>query len=100
MKYNKLVRDKIPDIIKTKGGTPKTHCATNEEYLSKLEDKLREEMEEFLKDKNPEELAVILEVIKAFANLQNLTLADIEKIRERKAKERGGFEKRIILDES
>ncbi|MEK9173273.1 MAG: nucleoside triphosphate pyrophosphohydrolase [Patescibacteria group bacterium] len=100
MKYNKLVRDKIPDIIKTKGGTPKTHCATNEEYLSKLEDKLREEMEEFLKDKNPEELADILEVIKAFANLQNLTLADIEKIRERKAKERGGFEKRIILDES
>ncbi|TSC82742.1 MAG: hypothetical protein G01um101420_100 [Parcubacteria group bacterium Gr01-1014_20] len=100
MKYNKLVRDKIPDIIKTKGGDSKTHLATLEEYLSKLGDKLREEVEEFLKDKNPEELADILEVIKAFANLQSLTLADIEKIRAKKAEERGGFEKRIILEET
>lgn len=60
MKYNKLIRDKIPEIIAAQGEQAITHVATPEEYAMKLKEKLGEEVAEYLKDGNAEELADIL----------------------------------------
>ncbi|MBI4036482.1 nucleoside triphosphate pyrophosphohydrolase [Candidatus Daviesbacteria bacterium] len=99
MKYNKLVRDKIPEIIKADGQTPITHIANNEEYRKKLLEKLQEEVEEFLKEQNPEELADMLEVIDAICKLKNINPTKLQKIKQQKAIDRGEFKKRIILEE-
>lgn len=63
MKYDKLIRDRIPEIIQRKGTTPITHTADDKEYQHRLEKKLQEEVNEFLKYNNPEELADIIEVV-------------------------------------
>lgn len=100
MKYNKLVRDKIPEYIRKKGGNPISHIADDAEYWQKLKEKLVEEMEEFKKDENIEEFADLLEVIDAIADYKKFDRNEVEKVKEKKAKERGKFKDRIILDES
>ena len=100
MKYNKLVRDKIPEIIKSKGAVPITHIASDEEYQQKLKAKLQEEVDEFLEDNNKEELADILEVIYALCDLYNFDKDKLEQLRIDKAEKRGGFKDKIILDET
>ena len=67
MIYNKLVRDKIPSIIESQGKTPKVCILDDDAYALALERKLDEEVGEFHKEKNPEELADILEVVSALA---------------------------------
>jgi len=99
MKYNKLVRDKIPEIIKGKGAVPITHIASDKEYQQKLKAKLQEEVDEFLKDSNKEELADILEVVYALCDLYKIDKDELEKLRKEKAKKRGAFKNKIILDE-
>lgn len=99
MKYNKLVRDKIFNIIKEKGNVPIIHVASKEEYWQKLKEKLKEEAEEFQKDSNEEELADILEVISAICEFKNISKNNLESLRKKKAEERGSFKERIILDE-
>lgn len=98
MKYNKLVRDKIPEIIKNKGKNPVTHIADEEEYWIKLKEKLKEETEEFLKEDNEEELADILEVIENICYFKKINKEKLEDIRKSKAEKRGEFKKRIILE--
>lgn len=100
MKYNKLVRDNIPAIIKNKGMTVSSHIADNQEYKDKLYEKLQEEVNEFLTNEDLEELADILEVVYAIGKLQNLGKEELEKIRITKADKRGAFTKRIILEET
>lgn len=100
MKYNKLVRDKIPEIIKKDNKTPITHIADEEEYWNKLKEKLKEEVDEFLKESTEEELADILEVIYALRDHMKIDKERLEEIRENKTQKRGAFKKKIILDET
>ena len=100
MKYNKLVRDKIPEYIRTKGGNPIIHIANEVEYWQKLKEKLFEELNEFKKDESIEEFADLLEVIDAVAKYKNFNPVMIEEVRKKKADERGKFNDRIILNES
>lgn len=100
MRYNKLVRDKIPEYICKKGGRPRTHVANKTEYWLKLKEKLLEEVEEFNKDENEEELADVLEVLDAIMVYKGFSRNIINTIKRKKAKEKGKFKKWIILDES
>ena len=99
MKYNKLVRDKIPEILIQKGLNPKTRIANNTEYWFKLKDKLKEEVNEFLEDSKEEELVDILEVIDAICNYKNIDKKTLESFKKKKAEEMGSFDKKIILEE-
>ena len=97
--YNKLVRDRIPEIIESSGKTCSTEILSPEEYLRMLDAKLDEELAEYHKDQNIEELADLLEVIHAAAIARGYTLEGLEQIRAEKATKRGAFEKRILLKE-
>ena len=97
--YNKLVRDRIPEIINASGKSCTTEILSDEEYLRMLDTKLDEEVAEYHKDQNIEELADLLEVIQAAAIARGHTIEDLERVRAEKAAERGGFEKRILLKE-
>ena len=97
--YNKLVRDRIPEIIESSGKTCTTEILSNEDYLRMLEKKLDEELAEYHQDQSIEELADLLEVIRAVVIARGSSLEELERIREEKAQKRGGFEKKILLKE-
>lgn len=99
--YNKLVRDKIPNIIEEKGETPIIKILDENDYKKELEKKLYEEYKEVIEaigDDRIEELADMLEVIKALASLENKNLNDIIDIAEKKYKKRGAFDEKIFLE--
>ena len=99
--YNKLVRDKIPSIITNNGEIPVTRILNDEEYKTELERKLYEEYQEVINSKDKdrlEELADMIEVIKALASLEGKNLQDIILIAEQKREKRGGFKDKIYLE--
>lgn len=95
--YDKLVRDKIPEIIMSSGKACSTEVLDDEKYAELLDQKLFEEMLEYHQDKSVEELADIVEVIYAIVKSRGLSVEEFKKIRVSKADERGGFEQKILL---
>jgi diadenosine tetraphosphate (Ap4A) HIT family hydrolase/predicted house-cleaning noncanonical NTP pyrophosphatase (MazG superfamily) len=96
--YEKLVRDKIPEIIKSKGENPVTHIADDKEYRKMIREKLMEEVNEYLESGHKKELSDILEVIYAICDFEQIDFKQIEAFQKDKKQERGGFADRIILD--
>lgn len=100
MIYNKLIRDKIPEIIAQNGGKATFRQLSTEEYTHFLEMKLDEEVEEYHRDHTVEELADILEVVYALAKVHGCTREELLAVYEKKHAQRGGFDKRLLLMES
>ena len=99
-RFDKLIRDKIPQRLQEKGVEHTTHVANDEEYRGMLVQKLKEEVREFEADQNPEELADILEVIYALAESRGISRQELEAMRAKKESERGAFREHIILEEA
>lgn len=97
-KYNKLVRDRIPDLLKRKGQNPVTRILSDSEYVEGLIDQLCEEVDQFDEDRNVEEMADILEVLLALAGALGISQKDLMKVRNKKALATGSFKKRIFLE--
>ena len=97
--YNKLVRDRIPEIIEQSGKSCTTAVLSDEEHLKMIDAKLDEELAEYHKDQNIEELADLMEVIYAAAKARGYSLEELEQVRAAKAEKRGAFDKRILLKE-
>lgn len=97
--HNKLVRDKIPDIIKSAGKQAVTRVLTDEEYLVELDRKLSEECVEYQADKSLEEMADVLEVLYAIAAARGYSVEELERVRAEKSEKRGGFADKIFLEE-
>ncbi len=93
--YNKLVRDKIPELLDGKGVPYEKRVASLEEFQAELIKKLDEEVAEFSEAGNPEELADVLEVIDALRKLPDYR--NVTELQAKKKSERGGFDERIIL---
>lgn len=99
MQYHKLVRDRIPEIIESSGKNCITQILSNEEYLRMVDLKLDEELAEYHRDQNIEELADLMEVIYAAAMARGYTIEQLEQVRAEKATNRGAFAKKILLKE-
>ena len=99
IEYNKLVRDRIPEIIASDGKTCVCETLSDEDYLRLLDAKLTEELSEYQESRSLEELADLLEVLRAVAKARGWTWEELEQARQDKAAERGGFEKKILLKE-
>ena len=97
--YHKLVRDRIPDIIRGSGKTCVFRTLDDAEYLEKLEEKLQEELAEYLESKSMEELADLMGVMAAVAKARGSSLAEVDELRRVKAAARGGFDARVLLEE-
>lgn len=95
--YNKLVRDKIPQVIEDDGRRCETSIVPKEQLLPLLKDKLKEEVNEFMQDRNLEELADIMEVVFGLAENLGYSEEELLKKREEKKEERGGFKEGIFL---
>ncbi|GAA0719801.1 nucleoside triphosphate pyrophosphohydrolase [Clostridium malenominatum] len=95
--YNKLVRDKIPEVIEKSGKKCEAEVVSKEEHYIRLKEKLKEEVDEFLEAENIEELADIYEVIAALASFVGKGEVELMEVREKKREERGGFSEGVVL---
>ena len=96
--HNKLVRDKIPEIIESTGKKAYCHILSEEEYLSELDKKLNEECAEYQADKSLEELADMLEVMYVIAEARGYSISELERVRAEKTEKRGSFKDRVFLE--
>lgn len=96
--YNKLVRDKIPEMIINENRHPVTRILDNDEYRVELNKKLQEEVKEYIEDNNVEELADIVEVVYGILDSMDISIEEFESVRKAKADKRGAFKDRIYLE--
>ena len=99
IQYNKLVRDRIPEIITASGKNCKTEILSDDDYLRMVDAKLDEELREYHESGTLEELADLLEVLYAAVLAHGYTLEELERVRAEKAATRGAFFDRILLKE-
>ena len=97
VQYNKLVRDRIPEIIRNNGQICNTRILSDVEYISALDEKLREEINEYQESRSIEELADIFEVLCALAAYGGFSKEELITAQEQKRADRGGFEGKIFL---
>jgi predicted house-cleaning noncanonical NTP pyrophosphatase (MazG superfamily) len=97
--YNKLIRDRIPEVIEADGKTCMTEILSDEQYVEMLDAKLNEELSEYQESKTLEELADLLEVMRSVIRARGWTWEQLEQVRQEKALQRGGFEKKLLLKE-
>lgn len=101
--YNKLVRDKIPQVIEKTNKQFSTRILSKEEYIVEVKKKMNEELEEYQEaatnEEAVEELVDLLELVHAAVQIHGATIEQLEEVRRAKAEKRGGFEKRIFLIE-
>ena len=97
IEYDKLIRDKIPEIIEQSGKKCIIEVMDNDTYIEYLDQKLNEELAEYQQDKSIEELADLLEVMYAVVVARGHSVAELERIRLEKAEKRGAFEKKLLL---
>ncbi|MEW9577933.1 nucleoside triphosphate pyrophosphohydrolase [Bacillus toyonensis] len=96
--HKKLIRNKIPKIIKAKGKTPITRILPEDEYIKELCKKTGEELTEYIEAKTKhDKLSDLLELINALAEHEGTTLEEINNLRKNKAKERSIFQNRTFL---
>lgn len=96
---SKLVRDLIPEVIpEDKQNLFRFTVLDDAEYRKQLNLKLKEEVNEYLEAENIEELADILEVVDALIKLNNFDRKELNEMKEDKKKNRGGFEKRLLME--
>ncbi|MFR8088410.1 MAG: phosphoribosyl-ATP pyrophosphohydrolase [Lachnospirales bacterium] len=96
--YNKLVRDRVPEIMKRDGYIPLIRHLDDDEYLYALHEKLKEEMREYMASRSMEELADVVEVINAILLARGLNMEELEKLRQMKARTNGLFHDRVFLE--
>ncbi|SDB07573.1 Predicted house-cleaning noncanonical NTP pyrophosphatase, all-alpha NTP-PPase (MazG) superfamily [Pseudobutyrivibrio sp. YE44] len=94
----KLVRDKIPEIIKADGKTPVTRILDEAEYLEELDKKLNEEVAEYQADKSIEEMADVLEVLFAICEARGHSIDELMAVKQKKQDARGAFKERIYWE--
>ena len=97
IEYDKLIRDKIPEIIEQSGKKCIVEVMDNDTYIEYLDQKLNEELAEYQQDKSIEELADLLEVMYAVVVARGYSVEELERKRLDKAEKRGAFEKRLLL---
>ena len=98
-KYNKVIRDKIPEIIEDSGKKGIVTQLTDKEFLPELEKKLKEEIQEYLSSRDIEELADVIEIINRILELREIGREELERIRLEKILKRGGFRNNLFLIE-
>lgn len=97
--YNKLVRDKIPSQINSKGDRNATWRVLNDnEYINELNKKLLEEANEFIEANDSEELADIMEVVESIMKIKNISWDEVKEKQQEKKRKKGGFSERIYLE--
>lgn len=97
-RYDKLVRNRIPEIIEAEGERPVTHRADDAEYRCRLREKLVEEAGEFAESDDPEELADVLAVVEAIRAFEGIDGDRLAELRREKRERRGGFGERVVLE--
>ena len=97
--YNKLIRDKIPQIIEKSGKSCICETLSDELYIKMLNEKLQEEFNEYLANGSVEELADMGEVMHAILEYKNVSIEEFQRVRLEKLESKGGFKKRIFLKE-
>ena len=95
--FNKLVRDKIPQIIENNGEVCETRILNDEEYLNQLNIKLQEELQEYLESGDIEELADMAEVMRAILSVKGYSYDEFEIVRKNKVNKRGAFDNKVFL---
>ena len=98
IRYDKLVRDRIPKIIEANGGHCTVRTPTDEEYAQRLDEKLAEELAEYQESRDMEELVDLIELVRAIVSQRGMSWDEFEELRLQKHAERGGFDDHLLLE--